>query len=399
MDEHQQLLEQCTALLPTGVPNGLDEALRSIRYGRQTRQVQQRVGHEDQTPMFPNGFGTPHAILVKAQLPLAVLVERFRRPPVQIQVDDLGGIPVHPVRHQHDIASCHLFVLKTHHDPDLAQAGDADPQRKAPIGVRSDSDRAIRLRRDQRDEILDRDVGTRQLHRPAVDVSQLKTGGFQPTVLLEQTDPVLAPPSQDLDQVLGQVPGVEHDHAKRHFVPNGLFHQLLRQRNFGLKLLMPFPKVGVFEQHRVYLLMQAIPCLRVGRDRQCRKVLGDSGFPLGQFFIPTIQAQAEGEAHWATDIQAGDGVMGQGIRAIAVVVMPIHVVEEAPHMFAEGIINDDKRLSALTAMGFGLLEHKPEAAAIDRVLAPGGLREKAGEVGVVGAIHDAAGHIGHAFVG
>lgn len=28
--------------------NGLDEAFRSIRYGRQTRQVQQRIGHEDQ---------------------------------------------------------------------------------------------------------------------------------------------------------------------------------------------------------------------------------------------------------------------------------------------------------------------------------------------------------------
>jgi hypothetical protein len=54
MNEHQQLLEHRAPLLPTGVPNGLDEAFRSIRYGRQTRQVQQRIGHEDQTPMFPN---------------------------------------------------------------------------------------------------------------------------------------------------------------------------------------------------------------------------------------------------------------------------------------------------------------------------------------------------------
>ena len=105
MDEHQELLKQRTPLLPTGVPNGLDEALRSIRYGRQTRQVQQRIGHEDQTPMFPNGFGTPHAILVEAQLPLTVLIKRFRRPPLQIQADDLGGAPVHPVRHQHHRAS------------------------------------------------------------------------------------------------------------------------------------------------------------------------------------------------------------------------------------------------------------------------------------------------------
>jgi len=77
MDEHQELLQQCTPLLPTGVPNGLDETLRPIRSSRQTRQVQQRRGHEDQTPMFPNGFGAPHAILVEAQVPLTVLIKRF----------------------------------------------------------------------------------------------------------------------------------------------------------------------------------------------------------------------------------------------------------------------------------------------------------------------------------
>ena len=82
MDEQQKPLKQRAPLLPTGVPNSLDEALRSIRYGRQTRQVQQRIGHEDQTPMFPNGFGTPHAVLVEAQLPLAVLIEGFHLPDI-----------------------------------------------------------------------------------------------------------------------------------------------------------------------------------------------------------------------------------------------------------------------------------------------------------------------------
>jgi len=77
MHEHQEVLDERTPLLPTGVPNGLDEALRSIRYGRQTGQVQQRIGDEDQTPMFPNGFGTSHAVFVEAQLPFAVLIKRF----------------------------------------------------------------------------------------------------------------------------------------------------------------------------------------------------------------------------------------------------------------------------------------------------------------------------------
>jgi hypothetical protein len=52
-------------------------------------------------------------------------------------------------------------------------------------------------------------------------------------------------------------------------------------------------------------------------------------------------------------------------------------------MCAPRIIKDDERL----------------AAALDRVLTPRGLREKAGEVGVVGAIKNAAGDIGHALVG
>jgi hypothetical protein len=77
VDELQQVLNQRAPLLPTGVPNGLAEALRSAGYSSQTRQMQQRIGHEDQTLMFPNGFGAPHAIIVEVQLPLAVLIKRF----------------------------------------------------------------------------------------------------------------------------------------------------------------------------------------------------------------------------------------------------------------------------------------------------------------------------------
>ena len=76
MDERQEVLDECTPLLPTGVPNGVDEALRSIGSGRPTGQVHQRIGDEDQTPMCPEGFGTPHAIRVEAQRPLTVLIKR-----------------------------------------------------------------------------------------------------------------------------------------------------------------------------------------------------------------------------------------------------------------------------------------------------------------------------------
>jgi hypothetical protein len=79
MDEHQEPLEQRAPLLPTSVPHGVDEAPRSTRFSRQTCQVRKRIGHEDQTLMFPNGFGTSLALLTEAQPPLTVLIERFSR--------------------------------------------------------------------------------------------------------------------------------------------------------------------------------------------------------------------------------------------------------------------------------------------------------------------------------
>ena len=67
-------------------------------------------------------------------------------------------------------------------------------------------------------------------------------------------------------------------------------------------------------------------------------------------------------------------------------------------MLAQGIIQDDERVSSTPAMGCRPLEHEPNAPAIDRVLPPKRLRQEAGEVGFVGAVQDAARHIGEALV-
>jgi hypothetical protein len=70
MDKQQEPLKQAPLLWPTGVPNGVDEALRSIRSGRQARQVQQRIGHEDQTPMFPMASVLRMRYALKPRCPL-----------------------------------------------------------------------------------------------------------------------------------------------------------------------------------------------------------------------------------------------------------------------------------------------------------------------------------------
>src|SRR5882724_2897050 len=274
MDEDQQLLNQRTTLLPTGVPNSLDEALCSLWYRRQTRQVQQRIRHEDQTPMFPNGCGASHAVLMEAQRPLAVLIEGFRRPAVPIQADDLGGAPVRPVRDEYDIIARHLLVRKAHHDAHFTQAGDTDPPREAPVGLPTDGDGAIGIGRDQRHEVRNRALRFRQRHGPAVGIPPVNARRVQQAVLFEQADPVLPPSGQDLDHILRQIPGVKDHHATGHFAPDGLFDQVNRQRNFRPKLLLPCPKLGILEHDRGHLLMQAVPRFFVGREHQLWEMLG-----------------------------------------------------------------------------------------------------------------------------
>lgn len=176
MDAHQQLLQPHALPLPTGVPPGVDEAPRSTRSGRQTRQVQQRIGRGDQTPVLADGFGAPHAVLSDAQGHLTVLINRCRRPPVLLQADDLRRAPVRPVRHPHDRPARPRRLFRAHHEPDLAHSWDAHGQREAPIGGLAHRDRAVCMRGDQRDSFLDRQVGARQLQRPAMGIPQVTAG-------------------------------------------------------------------------------------------------------------------------------------------------------------------------------------------------------------------------------
>jgi hypothetical protein len=112
-------------------------------------------------------------------------------------------------------------------------------------------------------------------------------------------------------------------------VPDGCFDQFDGQRNCGLELFVPRPKLGILEPQGVALLMQAIPRLSGRRDREVGNMLGHIGVPLGQFLIAAIEAQAQGEADWTTYRHPRDRVMSQGKGAITVVIVPVHVVEEA----------------------------------------------------------------------
>jgi hypothetical protein len=54
---------------------------------------------------------------------------------------------------------------------------------------------------------------------------------------------------------------------------------------------MSHPKLEILEQHRVDLLIQAIPSLCLGQDLRGGKMLGHRHVLLGQLLIAAIQAQ------------------------------------------------------------------------------------------------------------
>ena len=74
MNLEQAVLDQRLRLLATRRPDGFDGTTPFCRRRCKTRQMQERIRHEHQTPMFPNGFGAAHALDVQAQMSFAVLI-------------------------------------------------------------------------------------------------------------------------------------------------------------------------------------------------------------------------------------------------------------------------------------------------------------------------------------
>jgi len=91
--------------------------------------------------------------------------------------------------------------------------------------------------------------------------------------------------------------------------------------------------------------------------------------------------------------------MRQGRGAVAVVVLAVHMGQEAAYLCTPRIIDDDERVTSSTTRECGLRPHEPNPAAIDLRLAPGGLREQPAEVGCGRAVEAAAPHIDQARVG
>src|SRR6266511_6226360 len=94
----------------------------------------------------------------------------------------------------------------------------------------------------------------------------------------------------------------------------------------------------------------------------------------------------------------GDRIVREGIRVLAMVVVAIDIVEQAPHMLAQRVIKNQERVRFRTADRLRLLEQIRDATVIDAVLEPRRCGEEAGEVGFVRTLQYTAGDVGQTFV-
>ena len=79
--------------------------------------------------------------------------------------------------------------------------------------------------------------------------------------------------------------------------------------------------------------------------------------------------------------------------------MARYMLKQVTHMLAQRVINRQNRFGLGLTHRLGLLEQIAYWARVDLVLGPGGFREEARQVGLIGTVEDAAGDVGHALIG
>jgi hypothetical protein len=174
--------------------------------------------------------------------------------------------------------------------------------------------------------------------------------------------------------------------------------QFNAQIDFRPKLLVQLLKIWVFQQDGIDFLMKARPFLFLGRNGTVGEVFVDELVPVGALFVAPIQTQSHRKTYQAADVMTGDGIVCEGIRGLAMVVMAIHIVEQTPDMLAQRVVEDQSCVSLRTAYGLRLLEQIRQPTVIDTILEPGCLREEAGQIGFIRALQHTAGDISQAFI-
>jgi len=176
------------------------------------------------------------------------------------------------------------------------------------------------------------------------DILEHKAVGFQVPVFFKMLIQSFLAAAEEGHEVFGQIPAIEQDHAERQFVCNGGFHQFNRQVNFWWrKLLVQGLKLGVLQQNRVNFLMQPRPFLfplGISWSGKC----GIRTLPNGSLLHSADTDAGRPEPHRATHVMAGDGIVGERVGVVTMIVMAVNILKQTPHVFAQGIIQQPARI-------------------------------------------------------
>ena len=103
-------------------------------------EVQERISHENQRPMFLKGVRLTHAIVVETQILLGILIKSFNRPTKQVSLNDFFGPPTEMIGDQDGTSALKLRVVKTDDKSYFAQRSNMDIFGEAIVSLFVDCD-------------------------------------------------------------------------------------------------------------------------------------------------------------------------------------------------------------------------------------------------------------------
>jgi hypothetical protein len=143
---------------------------------------------------------------------------------------------------------------------------------------------------------------------------------------------------------LRERPTVAQQDAPRDFMASGGCQEFTAHSDLGPTLRGPVRHGGGVHPDSVHGLVEPCAGLLRGGERAVGTVVVDTGFPGGACFIAPRPAAGQWQADGAADRMPRDGLMGERVRVLALLVRTGHRVDPTPSRRAPGIIENQERV-------------------------------------------------------
>ena len=121
-------------------------------------EVEERISHEDQRPMFLKGLGRSHTVFIQPQELFAILIKSFHWPASQIGFENAFGSTIQAIGHQNHTIAFEFGMIKTDDETHLADGRDAHGHRKGVVDSFRNSERFASSLGDQRNQLMHLDM-------------------------------------------------------------------------------------------------------------------------------------------------------------------------------------------------------------------------------------------------